>query len=579
MKLTFTYFRRILCGIFFSILFLKASAQPILTYTQYVAGLDYPLETVNAGDGSNRMFIVQQNGIVRLYKSGVLSTFIDISPIITFSGEQGLLSMVFHPDYDGVTNRYFFLYYTIRVGNVTTIKVTRFQSTLGDPDTGDPLTASEVISIDKPSGSSYTNHNGGKLNFGNDGMLYFATGDGGSGNDPFNNAQNGMSLLGKMIRININGSTGSTPLYSIPPDNPFLLANDPFDQVLDEVWALGLRNPYRWSFDAPTGYMYIGDVGQGVREEVDIVTPMVSSTGVNYGWRCIEGTTPTPGVPACVPAPGVYVPPVFEYDHNATGGFAITGGFVYHGTASPLLANHYVFADYVSGNVWVRSSAGLVTRQSTQLAGIAGFGLDENGELYASLRGSAAGEGRIMLVSSSAVLPVSLLSFTGTALNSYNELKWKTASEQNTDKFIVEYSTDGIHFNFAGQVTASNNPSGSSYTYQHAINTPGRTYYRLQTINTDGSARYSAIIVVGENGDKDIRIYPTVISNSKLELITSTPVEMVRVVDAGGREVYRSNTGGRQGYFSVQLPSLPAGIYLVAIQSRTFTKTEKIIIQ
>ncbi len=231
---------------------------PTISYQQIISGLSAPVDIVNAHDGTNRLFIVQQGGIIKVWNGTTLSNFIDLSSIISTGGERGLLSMAFHPGFNGTSNRYFFVYYTNTSGNV---EVSRYQTTAGNSNTGDPSTGVVIITIPHPTNA---NHNGGKLNFGTDGDLYFGTGDGGSADDPPNNAQTGTVLLGKMIRINIDSpGTAAHPNYAIPPDNPYVGSGT----VADEVWDLGLRNPFRWSFDRANGNMWIGDVGQSAEKK------------------------------------------------------------------------------------------------------------------------------------------------------------------------------------------------------------------------------------------------------------------------------------------------------------------------
>ena len=251
---------------------------PEIGYQTVTTGLSSPVDVVNAG-GSD-LFIVQQGGIIRRWNGTVLSNYINISSVLPASpgGEQGLLSVAFHPQY--ASNGYFFVLYTNSSGNPT---LARYRRNLLDPLIGDPATAQVLLTLVKP--VSYTNHNGGKLIFGTDGMLYLGTGDSGSGGDPGNLAQNPNSLFGKMLRINVNGFATSAPFYAIPADNPFLT---PGDGIADEIYNMGLRNPWRWSFDRLNGDFWIADVGQGNYEEVNHITA-ASAAAVNYGWRCREG--------------------------------------------------------------------------------------------------------------------------------------------------------------------------------------------------------------------------------------------------------------------------------------------------
>jgi len=378
---------------------------PVLFLTPIVSsGLSSPVDVVNAGDGSNRLFIVCRGGTVRIIVANILQAtpFLDIpDSITTSSGEQGLLSMAFHPDFEN--NGYFFIYYTNTAGD---IRLTRFRTVGGNPNNNaDESSGVVLMTIPHPGNS---NHNGGKLNFGPDGNLYFGTGDGGGSGDPNNNAQNGNSLLGKMIRINVDNFS-TPPYYTIPFDNPYV--TDP--TVMDEIFAMGLRNPWRWSFDRVTGGVWVADVGQSVAEEIDF-SPFASSGGLNYGWRCYEGNVAY-NTTGCQ-AQSYYFPPIFTYPHNmSTGGFAVTGGYVYRAAQYPAMVGWYICADYISHNVWLMRPNGFggwaVGQQSGLPGSIVGFGEAENGDLYA-----LALTGTLYKVGTTNVLAVTLQEFTAAAL-------------------------------------------------------------------------------------------------------------------------------------------------------------------
>jgi glucose/arabinose dehydrogenase len=365
-------------GLFKSPVF--AQTPPVLIYSPVVSGLSSAVDVVNAQDGTNRLFVLRQSGTVRIVSGGVLlpGIFLDIADSISTGGERGLLSIAFHPDFEN--NRYFFVYYTNTAGD---IRITRFQTQFGDPDVADESSGVVLMTIPHP---TFGNHNGGKLNFGPDGNLYFATGDGGSGGDPNNNAQNGNSLLGKMIRINVDNFT-TPPYYTIPLDNPYV--DDPL--VRDEIFAIGLRNPWRWSFDRLNNDVWIADVGQGTWEEINNRT-FATSGGINYGWRCYEGNAAY-NTTGCLP-PANYISPIFVYPHIfATGGFSVTGGHVYRAAEFPAMYGYYICADYVSGNTWLIKSNGVGGWNSSIQSGlpgsISGFGEAENGDMYAvSLSGT-----------------------------------------------------------------------------------------------------------------------------------------------------------------------------------------------
>lgn len=337
----------------------------------FLSGVTSPVFMTHAGDGTNRLFIVQQGGIIRVLQPGATTAtdFLNISTRISAGGERGLLGLAFHPDYE--TNRRFFVYYT-RTGDGA-IQIAEYQANAANPNIAD-TTEKIIITIPHPSAS---NHNGGTVLIGPDGYLYAGPGDGGSGNDPPNNAQNINQLLGKIIRLDINNvPVGQVPQYNIPPTNPFAGATP----GADEIYAVGMRNPYRMSFDrGGTGQLWAADVGQGAREEVDIIT-----LGANYGWRAYEGTICTglnPEQCAGGTNPIVHTPPTIEYNRSG-GRCSVIGGFVYRGTQGSLPFGGYVYGDYCSGEIfqWLNNQQTVIDNTST--LNIVGFGEDESGELY-----------------------------------------------------------------------------------------------------------------------------------------------------------------------------------------------------
>jgi glucose/arabinose dehydrogenase len=346
-------------------------AFPALSFSQPVAMLQAPGDTT-------RWFVVEQAGRVRVFANsqqvGAFTTFADVTDRVTNDGEMGLLGMAFPPQFP--TDARVFLSYTndsAPDGRVSRIS----EFTL---DAGGSLDASSeqiLLKITQPE----TNHNGGNIAFGPDGFLYIGIGDGGGGNDqhgPIGNGQLMTTLLGKILRIDVSVSGA----YAVPGDNPFAGAprcnvNGTGAQACPEIYASGLRNPWRWSFDRSTGLLWVGDVGQGQREEIDRVV-----SGGNYGWRCFEGTLATGLV--CGPAPNP-LPPIAEYGRGV--GASVTGGFVYRGTAIAGLFGRYVFGDFVSGRLMHIASGAqptvmLVSGYETGL-NIASFGQDAAGELYA----------------------------------------------------------------------------------------------------------------------------------------------------------------------------------------------------
>jgi glucose/arabinose dehydrogenase len=361
----------ILCG-----LAAVVNAQPVLELTEVATGFSNPVDIVS--DGGDRLFIVEQAGRIKIMdlEGNVHPTpFMDISNRVNDSqSEQGLLGLAFPPDF--ATSQVFYVNYTGGIGSGRTY-ISRFAVDAMDPDKGDPDTESIVLEFDQP----LWNHNGGDLNFGPEGYLYIATGDGGGAGDLSNNAQNRSNLLGKILRIDVDTTDG----YRLPEDNPFFgMAG-----LSQEIWSYGLRNPWRFSFDRETGDMWIGDVGQNAREEINFEPAGEIEGGINYGWRCYEGLQPFNNA-GCN---NEYVFPIYQYAHNNSGGFSVTGGFRYRGAALPHITGDYIFCDYVTGNFWI-TYAGDATgewetvSQSNLKPFISTFGEGPDGEIYAAQHSS-----------------------------------------------------------------------------------------------------------------------------------------------------------------------------------------------
>lgn len=349
---------------------------------ELVAGnFDSPLLVTNAGDGSGRLFVAEQPGRIMIVQDGVTvpEPFLDITDLVprfTYSGgytEQGLLGVAFDPDYE--TNGRFFVSYSNLAGDSV---IARYKVS-DDPNRADPASAVILLEVDQP----FEDHNGGNLVFGPDGYLYIGFGDGGRPAEPNYNSQKPDTYLGKMLRIDVSGET-----YDIPPDNPFV--DDP--AFLPEIWAFGLRNPWRYTFDRETGDLYIGDVGQWLIEELDF-QPASSTGGENYGWSAFEG----PDVyleDETLYGDSVHTPPILHYTHDV--GLCITGGYVYRGPSMPGLQGKYLYGDYIGGLIWLifRDDASANAAASTDVAGwqnvdfmdtgfvISSFGEDEAGEVY-----------------------------------------------------------------------------------------------------------------------------------------------------------------------------------------------------
>lgn len=362
----------------FFILFLfplAVFAQPKIQLIDHATGFVLPVDITHCGD--SRLFIVEKRGMIWMLDSlgnRLQDTFLNIvDRVQSAQNERGLLGLAFPPDY--AQSGYFYVNYSRKTDGDT--RVSRFTRDTLNPNKADPNSELILLTQDQP----FSNHNGGSIKFGPDGYLYTGLGDGGSADDPQGNGQKKTTFLGKILRIDVSNSSASEP-YTIPADNPFV--NDP--AYFPEIWSLGLRNPWRFSFDRLTGDMWIGDVGQNAREEIDFEP--AGTGGRNYGWRCYEGNAAylTGG---CQPASN-YTFPIFDYLHSNANGCSVTGGFVYRGSKYPDLYGQYIFADYCSGRWWnIRQNAN-GTFSASVLANLSAnqyssFGEDRDGELYVAL--------------------------------------------------------------------------------------------------------------------------------------------------------------------------------------------------
>ncbi|SDI20247.1 PQQ-dependent sugar dehydrogenase [Winogradskyella thalassocola] len=362
--------------LFTAFLFITYSYAQELELELITSNLNNPVNIKHAGD--DRLFIVEQGGVIKIIDaSGALqeTPFLDINDLVINSGnERGLLGLAFHPDY--ATNGYFFINYINNSGDTV---ISRFTTDSTNPEVADPDSESVIISYDQP----YSNHNGGDLAFGSDGYLYISSGDGGSGGDPENRSQNKLSLLGKILRLNIDIPT-ETENYSIPADNPFIEDSN----ARHEIWAYGLRNPWKFSFDRLNGDQWIADVGQGTYEEINKVSTENAATGLNYGWRCYEGNEPY-DTTGCADQ-STFTFPIDGYNHFGDGEpkCSITGGYRYRGTQYPNLYGWYFFADFCSqeiGYLIYDETNDVWNKSFKQFSGQwSAFGEDVNGEIYVS---------------------------------------------------------------------------------------------------------------------------------------------------------------------------------------------------
>jgi len=350
-------------------------------------GFEQPLFVTGAGDGSNRLFVCEKTGRIQLVEGGKIATavFLDLSRVVSTESEQGLLGLAFSPEFK--TTRRFYVNYTDSSGATV---VSRFTA-VADGSKADPASEEVLLRIEQP----YANHNGGCVQFGPDKMLWIGMGDGGSGGDPQGNGQNPDALLGKMLRIDVgeSGVPANGEPYGIPSDNPYA---NPTDETAGqpEIWAMGLRNPWRFSFDPKTGDLWIGDVGQSAWEEIDYVaagSAGVPVGGLNFGWNVLEARHPYPEGGAAPKDASRYTPPVIEYDRTA--GRSVTGGVVVRDPATPQLDGVYLYGDFETGRVWGVRREGKTTGAGTTSGlrnvellatkhQVVSFGVGDKGEVY-----------------------------------------------------------------------------------------------------------------------------------------------------------------------------------------------------
>lgn len=542
-------------------------AQSSLTLTQ-ITTVSEPVDITGAGDGSNRLFIVNKDGIIRIYNLATSTllpaSYLDISARVLNGGERGLLGLTFDPSF--TTNGRFYVNY-IHMGTGNT-RISRFTASLPfiSNNTVDPTTEVILLDIPQPFG---TNHKGGDLNFGPDGFLYIAMGDGGG--SPGTRAQDLQTLLGKVLRIDVNGTSPGLN-YGIPASNPFVGTAG----ARGEIWALGLRNPWRFSFDRLTGDLWIADVGQSAWEEVNFQPS--GTGGQNYGWQCHEGNHPY--VPAnCTVS---FTPPVFEYGRNlSNGGYSVTGGFVYRGSALPALYGQYVVADFGSANFWLLQSNGtnqLLT--DVAISEVVSFGEDDNAELYVSSLGGA-----VYRISGAVVLPIDLLRFSGTHQQDRIQLNWTTATERNADYFQVEKQTESGDFSTLGKVEAvGESRQQQRYRFDDLQAAPGNNTYRLRMVDLDGRIQYSPVTTVMVRETTRWQLSPnpatdkvTLSINSEREL----PALKFEIYNAQGRLVLEQEQVNPVFPFQqdFRLTGLPSGVYACRFEVDGKTEVQRLIIQ
>ena len=538
-----------------------AHAQPAIALIPYAGGLSSPVGLAAPSDGTGRLFIVQQGGRIAIHDgTTVLPTpFLDLTPLVVSGGEQGLLGLAFHPDYPSMP--FFFVNYTCRSGSSScpgggdTI-IARYSVSTTNPNLADPASRRVLLVIDQP----FANHNAGDLKFGPDGYLWIPMGDGGSANDPNCFAQRDDSLLGKVLRIDVDQNVNNPPFYGIPPDNPYIGPGDP----RDEVYARGLRNPFRFSFDRQTGDLFIGDVGQGAREEVDF-TAVGTGAADNYGWKVMEGTLCTGntggcpgGVPACNSP--VYTLPILEYDHGL-GDCAIIGGFRYRGTQVPGIAGRYLYSDNCTGRIRAGTESPPGTWTASQLLdtpyNVSSFGEDQAGELYVA----ALNNGTVYRIVSGGPTAVSVGDVTVTegdagAVSAVFTLSLSAAVAQTV---TVQYATaDGSAVAGADYVA-----SGGTVTFPAGV-----------------VSRTVSVPVLGDLLDEDAETFSVYLSNPTNATIadgqgigTITDNDPLPSLFTGDCAVVEGNTGSTPCVFTVILAPVSGRVVSVAYATADVTAT------
>lgn len=474
--------------------FTLQNAFPNLTFTN-------PVDLQHAGDGTDRLFVVEQAGRIYVFENNPNTTvkklFLNIVDSVSSGGEMGLLGLAFHPNYE--SNGYFYVNYTKSSPYRRTL-ISRFRVSSTNPDSADRSSATILMEIAQP----YSNHNGGQLAFGPDGYLYIALGDGGSGGDPQNNAQNRASLLGKLLRIDVDQTQGSLN-YAIPPDNPFKNNTQGFKE---EIYAYGLRNPWRFSFDFTTGWLWCADVGQNALEEIDIVV-----NGGNYGWRCYEGTQ-SYNLSGC--SGTNYLPPIWEYPRSE--GYSVTGGYVYRGPNLPELFGKYIYGDYGTRKIWALSYDGVNPPANQFLltcnSSISSFGLDMNNELY------VVGYNGIIyrFTPTAAIVAPSNLRFTYNSPTSIT-LNWNDNSTNETG-FKIERKLGAGNFSLIDSVGAN----VTTYT-DNSISDTGLYYYRVYAFNSNASSGYSNTVGAITIIPVELISFTAEVHNKSVKLQWSTATE------------------------------------------------------
>ena len=547
-------------------------AQPVLEFTPLPLGgplLIEPVDITGCGDGSGRLFIVEKKGTIRIVQNGAVldDYFMDIHTQVMNSGERGLLGLAFHPQFPD--SPYIYVNYVI-TGTITN-RISRF--TLNPNNPNDIDEDSELIYLEQV--GVQTNHKAGDLAFGPDGYLYFGMGDGGGGGDPSNSGQNLEIWRGKILRIDVDSA--SSPLnYSIPPDNPFVGTAG-----LDEIWAYGMRNPWRISFDRQSGDFWIADVGQDAWEEVDMV-PYETPGGMNFGWDCQEGNHPYQ--PNNCSGNTTFTWPIFEYPHSCNPcpdghGESLTGGFVYRGTEYPVLQGCYIAADYISNFLWMIKQTGVnpptfdvfVQDGSGDVSALVSFGEDDNGELYAcNLAGT------LYAVSGSGFLAIQWVDVGATIIPGGHNIQWTLHQIFGVNHFEVQRSLSPTFDDFITITQVQPVQDQVTYSYVDPFLQPQSAYYRIVAFIDDGSNEFSPIVKTRP----DPKSRPSLVfqPNTNIRRINiPDPWRNGEVIlyDLQGKEVYKQ-TITTDSHIELSPPIVP-GCYFVEIKSEMGTWSDKVV--
>nr|WP_295930672.1 PQQ-dependent sugar dehydrogenase [uncultured Dyadobacter sp.] len=529
-------------------------AQPAMVIEPVVSGFTRPVKVTNGGD--SRLFVAEIGGKIRIVKNGAIVSqpFLDIGAKVNNPDWAGIFSIAFDPAYQA--NGHFYVLYVVK--DRFEVQVSRFSRSAGDADLADPNSEQKVLTI--PYTDVLGGHRGGDMAFGKDGFLYISTGDNGPGSrgvtgDPENNAQNTTRLYGKLLRIDVVNALPVTP-------------------TPDKIFALGLRNPWRFSIDRLNGDFWIGDNGQDGWEEVNYLKYPFEVAAPNFGWSCLEGNQ-SYTASHCAPGTTYQAPRVTYPGFTNNGGLdaSVMGGYVYRGSRYPSLKGYYFFGDYTSGKIGFVNPSGIPTvNAGLSYPSVISFGENQAGELYllSFLNGTLA-----RMTSPDDPLPVKLVFFRPQWRERSLVLEWKTSFESNFADFELERSTDGHHFKLLDHIA----PLGAGRTYSFPDSTPTTktSYYRLKMTDLDGSYAYSKIVAGIGGQDAELLVYPNPVSHQcQIEGIRKGA--RIALYNAAGDRLW-SGTSQSDSRMSLDLSGRVAGIYTVIIEDDAagFQKSIKII--